>query len=139
MSLPSALCAGGCWCRCIYRAPVSRHIYRYTREGTMTTRYFFAQFIAAGAALLLGGCANLPLGIGGGNGDAAVPDVHSFKTYEILYATDRSPPDADATKRGLPCGKRRGPMSYGVATITVPDLASTAVGEKTANVATAEK
>lgn len=102
----------------------------------MATRYFFARLITAGAALLLGGCAGLPLGIGGDNGDAAALDVRSFKTYEIPYATDRSPPDADDAKRGLAFGKRRGPMSYGIATVTVPILASPLVGEKSAAGAT---
>ena len=104
----------------------------------MTTRHFFARLIATSAALLLGGCAGLPLGIGGGTGDTAAPDVRSFKTYEISYATDRSPPDADDVKKGLSFGKRRGPMSYGMATVTVPNLASILVGEKSA-ADTAEK
>ena len=65
----------------------------------MTTGYVFDRLVVAGAMLLLGGCASLPLGIGGDNGDAAAPDVRSFKTYEIPYATDRAPPDADDAKR----------------------------------------
>ncbi|MBI3574670.1 MAG: alpha/beta fold hydrolase [Gammaproteobacteria bacterium] len=105
----------------------------------MTTRYFFGRLIAVSATLLLGACAGLPLGIGGGRGDTATPDVRGFKAYEILYATDRSPPDADDVKKGLSFGKRRGPMSYGVATVTVPNLASTLVGEKTADTAATEK
>jgi esterase/lipase superfamily enzyme len=98
----------------------------------MTTRYFFTRLIAVGITLLLGACAGLPLGIGGGNDDAAAPGVRGFKTYEIPYATDRSSPDADDVKKGLLFGKRRGPMSYGMATVTVPNLASILVGEKSA-------
>lgn len=101
----------------------------------MDTRDFFARLIAAGATLLLGACAGLPLG----GDDAASPDIHGFKAYEIFYATDRSSPDADDASEGLPFGKRRGPMSYGVATVTVPNLASILVGEKTVDTAVMEK
>lgn len=84
--------------------------------------------LALGAVLALSACATLPFGGGGDTG----PDVRGFKTYEIFYATDRSAPDADDVKKGLPFGKRRGPMSYGMATVTVPTLASTLIREKTA-------
>ncbi len=82
---------------------------------------------AFGVILALGACATLPFGGSSGEGG---PDVRGFKTYEVLYATDRSAPDADETKKGLPFGKRRGPMSYGSATVTVPTLASVLVREK---------
>ncbi|TAM45804.1 MAG: alpha/beta fold hydrolase [Gammaproteobacteria bacterium] len=83
--------------------------------------------VVLGIATLLSACATLPFGGSGGEGG---PDVRGFKTYEVLYATDRSAPDADDVKKGLPFGKRRGPMSYGSATVTVPTLASVLVREK---------
>src|SRR3989344_8004121 len=98
----------------------------------MTTRYVFGRLAIAGTVLLLGGCAGLPLGIGGCIGDTAALDDRDFKTYEISYVTDRSSPDADDVKKGLSFGKRRGPVSYGMATVTVPNLASILVGEKSA-------
>ncbi len=70
--------------------------------------------LGAALALALNACATLPLGGG------RAPDVRGYKSYDILYATDRAAPDDDERKKGLPYGKRRGPMSYGKATVTVP-------------------
>lgn len=91
--------------------------------------------LALGAALALGACTTLPFGGDAGEGG---PGVRGFKTYDILYATDRSAPDADDVKKGQPFGKRRGPMSYGVASVTVP-LAAATLQDKAAVPLPAEK
>lgn len=83
----------------------------------------FQTALALAGALALNACATLPFG--GERG----PDVRDYKSYDILYATDRAAPDDDERKKGLPYGKRRGPMSYGKATVTVPLAAATLQGK----------
>lgn len=80
--------------------------------------------LALGAVLVLNACATLPFGAG------RAPDVRGYKSYDILYATDRAAPDDDERKKGLPYGKRRGPVSYGKATVTVPLAAATLQGKE---------
>jgi len=91
-----------------------------------------AYLIGASIALVLSGCANLGLGGSGasssdGSNDDG-PVVTGFKVYEVFYATNRQSTGTQNPHDYF--GVRRGPMAYGIASVSVPNLRSTLVAEK---------